>query len=71
MSMEGGLSPKVKVMEHLDYLALPLKMRSTRVQECSCIINQPADMEKLRAISCELEAIEQDFNETKQLVKGY
>lgn len=44
---------------------LPLKMSSTRVQEAT------ADMERLRAVSCELEAIEQDFNETEQLVKGY
>jgi len=30
-----------------------------------------ADMERLKAVSCELEAIEQDFNETELLVKGY
>ena len=60
MSTEGGLSPKVKMISRL-----PLKMSSTRVQEAT------ADMERLRAVSCELEAIEQDFNETEQLVIGY
>ena len=71
MSMEGGLSLKVKVMENLDHLAIAFENVIDACARLQLYYEAAADMEKLRAVSCELEVIEQDFNETEQLVKGY
>ena len=71
MSREGRLSPKVKMMESLDDFAIAFENVIDACARLQLYYEATADMERLRAVSCELEAIEQDFNETEQLVKGY
>ena len=71
MSMEGGLSLKVKVMENLDHLAIAFENVIGACARLQLYYEAAADMEKLKAVSCEVEAMEQDFHETEQLVKRY
>ena len=71
MSMEGGLSPKVKVMESLDNFAIAFENVIDACARLQLYYEDIVDRERFLAVSCEMEAMEQDFNETEQLVKGY
>ena len=71
MSMEGGLSPKVKVLESLDDFAIAFENVMDACARLQLYYEAIADKERSTAVSCEMEAMEQDFNETEQLVKGY
>ena len=69
MSMEGGLSPKVKVIESLDNFAIAFENAiDARLQ---LYYEDIVDRARFLAVSCEMEAMEQDFIETEQLVKRY
>ena len=71
MSMEGGLSPKLKVLESLDDFAIAFENVIDACARLQLYYETTADRERLTAVSSEMEAMEQDFNETEQLVKGY
>ncbi|KAK2552805.1 hypothetical protein P5673_025969 [Acropora cervicornis] len=71
MSMEGGLSPKVKVMESLDNFVIAFENVIDACARLQLYYEDIVDRERFLAVSCEMEAMEQDFNETEQLVKGY
>ena len=71
MSMEGGLSPKVKVMESLDNFAIAFENVIDACATLQLYYEDIVDRERFLAVSCEMEAMERDFNETEQLVRGY
>ena len=71
MFMEGGLSPEVTVMEALDFVSVAFE---TVVEACVRLESHyeiSGDLDKLRAVSLEVEAVEGNFNEIEELVRGY
>ena len=71
MTMEGGQSSRTQVIECLDSFAEAFENVVCACKNLESFYETDGDLEKLRAVSCELEAMEGDFNETEQIVKGY
>jgi len=68
MIMEGGLSSTVKVMENLDILAVAFE---NVIDACAKLESLTMGLSSYPAISCALEAIEEDVNNIEQWVRGY
>ena len=71
MTMEGGRSSRTQVLERLDSFAEAFENVVCACENLESFYETAGDLEKLRAVSCELEAMEGDFNDTEQIVKGY
>ena len=71
MTMEGGQSSRTQVIERLDSFAEAFENVVCACENLESFYETAGDLEKLRAVSCELEAMEGDFNDTEQIVKGY
>lgn len=70
MTMEGRLSSKAKVMENQDRVIAFENVIDACIK-LEFYYESVADLGKLKAVSCELEATEENFNDTEQWVKGY
>ena len=71
MTMEDGRSSRTQVIECLDSFVKAFENIVCVCENLQSFYETTGDLEKLRAVSCELEAMEGDFNETEQIVKGY
>ena len=71
MTMEGGLSSRLQVMERLDHFTDAFDDVLKACEQLMTYYEESGDGTKLREISDELEAVERDFDMTERLVRGY
>ena len=71
MVMEGGLSSRMQVMETLNAFTDAYDGVLRAFEALDTYYDTVEDSGNLRALSNEMEAIEEDFNEVEGIVKGY
>ena len=71
MVMEGGLSSRMQVMETLNVFTDAYDGVLRAFEALDTYYETREDSGNLRALSDEMEAIEEDFNKVEEIVKGY
>ena len=71
MTMEGGQSTRAQVIERLDFFAGAFENVICADDNLGSFYENVGELDKLRIMSCEMDGLEADFNETEQIVKGY
>ena len=71
MTMEGGQSTRAQVIKRLDFFAGAFENVICAYDNLGSFYENVGELDKLRIMSCEMDGLEADFNETEQIVKGY
>ena len=70
-TIEGELFTKVQIVDLMDNVAAAFEELICSYDELAGYYESNDDKKKLQVVSCEIDALELDFTETEQIVKGY